>query len=235
MGIDSIKGNMYEWISKTKNPIAGVCEYSCRYCFVESLKKRFPVIRNKYTGEIRLDEKVLSQKLGSGKFYFIQSMGDLFAENVPDHIIVEVLKWLNKYPDNTYLLQSKNPARIIDFVDQLPKDVFIGTTIETNRTQYHESKAPSYMERAKALGELRSLGFDTMVTIEPIFDFDLDELVEIIMTANPKWINIGADSKGHNLPEPSKDKVKKLIETLQSKTDVELKRNLDRILEGIPS
>ena len=67
---------------------------------------------------------------------------------------------------------------------------------------------------------------------EPIFDFDLDELVKLVVTANPEWINIGADSKKHNLPEPSKEKIKKLITTLQLKTDVKLKDNLKRIMDS---
>ena len=177
----------------------------------------------------------MRNKLGENRVIFVCHTIDLFASNVPTKWIKRVLAHCCKYPANRYLFQSKNPARIIDFAKQLPPDVFLGTTIETNRSEYYESKAPSYMERAKALGKLSEMGFETMVSIEPIFDFDLDELVKIVMTANPKWINVGADSKGHNLPEPSKDKVKKLIETLQSKTDVELKRNLDRILERIPS
>jgi hypothetical protein len=43
-----------------------------------------------------------------------------------------------------------------------------------------------------------------------------------------------ADSKGHDLPEPSKEKVVKLVELLKQKTKmgsaIELKRNLNRIL-----
>lgn len=114
-----------------------------------------------------------------------------------------------------------------------PSNVLLGTTIETNRTNYYESKAPTFKERAEALAELNKLGYETMVTIEPLMDFDLDELVDLVITANPVWVNVGADSKGHDLPEPSPEKVKALIDTLKEKTDVELKRNIDRILEDL--
>jgi len=184
-------------------------------------------------GELRINEKSMRDRLGEDRVIFVCHTIDLFADDVPNEWIERVLAHCCKYPKNRYLLQSKNPKRILNFANKLPDDVFIGTTIETNRTEYYESKAPPYIERAEALGELSKMGFETMVTIEPIFDFDLDELAEIVITANPKWINIGADSKGHDLPEPSREKVKQLIEILQSKTDVELKRNLDRILEDI--
>ena len=73
-----------------------------------------------------------------------------------------------------------------------------------------------------------------MVTIEPIFDFDLDELVDLIILANPEWVNIGADSKGHNLPEPSEEKMKDLIKALGKSTRVKLKGNLKRITKPTP-
>ena len=181
-------------------------------------------------GDLRINEKDMRNRLGENRVIFVCHTGDLFANNVPAEWIERVLARCCEFPKNRYLFQSKNPARIIEFADKLPKDVFIGTTIETNRTEYYESKAPSYTDRAKALGELSKMRFETMVTVEPIFDFDLDELVEIIMIADPKWVNIGADSKGHDLPEPSKEQIKELVSTLKSKTKIELKRNLDRIL-----
>ena len=46
----------------------------------------------------------------------------------------------------------------------------------------------------------------------------------------PSWVNIGADSKGHGLPEPSRDKVVALIERLSQVTEVKQKPNLKRLL-----
>lgn len=44
---------------------------------------------------------------------------------------------------------------------------------------------------------------DTTVSIEPILDFDLNVMIEWIKQLQPKFVSIGADSKRHNLPEPS--------------------------------
>jgi len=220
MALRKQKGNMYEFVTHVWSPLRGKCEHDCDYCYMKKFEQK----------EMKLDMKDLMTPLGKDRIIFVGHTVDLFASNVPTEWIELILTQLRAYPKNRYLLQSKNPARIIDFADQLPPDVFLGTTIETNRTEYYESKAPSYIERAEALGKLSEMGFDTMVTIEPIFDFDLEELVDIVITANPGWINVGADSKGHDLPEPSAEKITALITTLQSKTDVELKRNLERIL-----
>jgi len=70
-----------------------------------------------------------------------------------------------------------------------------------------------------------------MVSIEPIMDFDLDVMVDWMRQIKPEFISIGADSKGHKLPEPSTDKVQALIEALKEFTSVRCKPNLKRLLD----
>lgn len=213
------KGNMYEFVTHMWGPVRGKCSHDCSYCYM----KKWPL------PPLHIDERDLLQTdLGKGNFIFVCHTIDLFAADIPSGWILKVLSQLRAYPKNKYLLQSKNPERFLDFISKYPCNVLFGTTIETNR-DIVKSKAPPYIERAEALARLHEMGFETMVTIEPIFDFDLDELVALVITANPKWVNIGADSKGHKLPEPSKEKVKMLIKALKEKTAVELKRNLKRI------
>lgn len=212
-------GNMYEFVTHTWSPIKGKCSHDCSYCYMKKWGPQKP---------LRLDEKDLETNLGSGNFIFVGHTIDLFATDVPAEWIQRVLDRMIVHPTNKYLLQSKNPKRFLDFISQYPYKVLFGTTIETNR-DIVESKAPPVSQRAMALAELSHKGYETMVTIEPIFDFDLDDLVDLIVLANPEWVNIGADSKGHKLPEPSKDKVKSLVQALEEKTQVKLKGNLDRI------
>ena len=71
----------------------------------------------------------------------------------------------------------------------------------------------------------------TYVTIEPIMDFDLDEMVDIIHTCEPTQVNIGADTGNNNLPEPSRDKLIALIEALKTFTIIDQKKNLGRLLK----
>lgn len=217
---------MYEFVDDTINPVCGACSHKCKYCYVEKMKKKFPVIKEKYSGEIRLDKKVLKKNLKSGLFYFIVSMGDLFAENVPESIISEVLWWLKKHPDNTYLFQSKNPVRFLDFKYDFPDNTIFGTTIESNRDYPELSKAPKIIDRVDAMISLACEDFKTMVTIEPVLDFDVDTMALIINNMEPKWTNLGADSGGHKLPEPSKEKLLELIDRI----DIRQKKNLKRLL-----
>ena len=72
--------------------------------------------------------------------------------------------------------------------------------------------------------------YETMITIEPILDFDLNEFVEMLIDVNPTWINIGADSGNNNLPEPSPEKIIALINALPN---IKIKNNLKRLVKWI--
>lgn len=68
------------------------------------------------------------------------------------------------------------------------------------------------------------------ITIEPVLDFDVSILVGWIARINPEFLNLGADSKNHHLPEPSVEKIEALIAELK-KHGIELreKHNLQRL------
>lgn len=220
MGLNKQKGNMYGFITHTWNTVKGKCEFDCSYCYM----KRFP------QKPVRFDEKELKTDLGTGNFIFVGSSCDMFAPGIPDEWIERILGYLvakQKRTNNTYLFQSKNPARFIEFLGRFPVNPIFGTTIESNFDYPEISKAPPINERVFYMHKLSSLGYRTMVTIEPILNFDVGPLVEMIQKINPEWVNIGADSGNNNLPEPSKKKIAQLIYQLP---DIKIKTNLKRLL-----
>jgi protein gp37 len=219
-------GNMYEgW--ETFNPLAGPCEHNCSYCSRISWMNRFEAHRQKYTGVLRLNPKAMNKNLGNGKKYFVVSQGDLFAKNVLNQDILQILEYCG-YFDNTYLFQTKNPERFQDFIRHFPQKSILCTTIETNRYYPQMGNTPLPVLRADAMSQIK--GFKKFVTCEPLFDFDLDEFVELLKWTGAVQINVGADSKKHHLPEPSKEKVWALIAELEKFTLVLNKTNLNRLL-----
>ena len=208
------KGNMYGFVTHTWNPIKGKCSHDCSYCYMKFYKQK----------PLHLVEKELEDDLGSGNFIFVGSSTDMFADDVPREWILKVLSHCNKYPNNKYLFQTKNTRRYADFIGSYPMDNILGTTLESNRSYIQFSKAPDLGAR------ISYMNWDnTMVTIEPIMDFDLIPFIQIINQIKPKWVNIGADSKGHKLPEPSEEKIRSLINQLRQFTEVKLKPNLARL------
>jgi hypothetical protein len=152
----------------------------------------------------------------------------MWAEEIPDAWIAETLHRCMDF-NNTYLFQSKNPRRFSDFFNHLTTDTKFCTTIETNRFyDKHMGNTPGPKDRAYFMSEWP---FDRYVTIEPIMDFDLWELVEIIKMIEPKQVNIGADSGNNGLPEPSREKLLQLIDALKDFTVIDQKRNLSRLLK----
>jgi hypothetical protein len=180
---------------------------------------------NKYSGEPRLDEKILKKKVQHGT-YFLCSCNDLFAD-VPDNIIVDILEWAREQ-NCAWIIQTKDPLRMLNYDYLLPENSIVGTTIETNRSTVHISKAIPPASRAEYISRFRP---KTFVTIEPILKFDLEPFLGLIKTANPCWINIGADSKNSGLPEPTKQEVEALITGISVMgIPIRKKTNLDRIL-----
>lgn len=218
MALNKQRGNMYPWITHTWNPIRG-CEHDCIYCYVKSL--------HDYDTTPRYVEKCLSDNLGEGRKIFVCSTGDMFGNWVPAKWIEAVLAYCHRFPHNTYLFQSKNPIRFLEFISHFPIYTIFGTTIESNRYIPEISKAPDVSCRMLTMKQFGDK-YDKMISVEPIMDFDVDIMLDWIHTINPKFVSIGADSKGHNLPEPSADKVQRLIAGLGA-VEVKLKPNLRRL------
>lgn len=227
---------MYKFNSElyTYNPIKGECIHDCSYCFMKSIRHRF-----KQDPTLRLDAKELRANLGQGHYIFVDSSSDACAADVPTAWIIKVLDHLNRYPDNEYMLQSKNPARFLEFVDhKFFKDckdkLVLCTTIESHSDYPNVSKAPLIAERVAAMNELSDLGFQTMVTIEPIMDFyNPATFASMIETIHSIQVNIGANtSKTVKLKEPSRDKILALIAELEARgITVHQKDNLARLLK----
>ena len=226
MALNISKGNMYPGV-KTWNPLAGKCPHECTYCSTNSLM-RYPIIKAKYSGELRIDYKTLSKNLGKDKTWFVCAQNDLFAESVPFEFIAQILGQCYRF-DNTYLFQTKNPYRFIEYSNLFPDKTILCTTIETNRWYPDDmGKSPKPFERSVAMSSLPE--FHKQVTIEPIIQFDLEEMIMLIKQAKPDSVNIGADSKNNHLPEPPKEKILELIKELEKFTSIDQKRNLGRLL-----
>ena len=234
MALNKSKGNMFNWITHTWNPIAGHCSHVCSYCSTNKLKARYDVLKDKYSGPMRLVEKELIS-LGKDKIIFVAAQNDLFAKEVNSGIIKIILDHCNKF-DNKYLFQTKNPERILDFIDHpifnLHKAV-IATTIESN-IFYKKimGNTPTPFNRALAIAKINnrmSNKIPIYITIEPIMKFD-ENLLDLIEHCNPSQVNIGADSGNNGLPEPNRDNINWLIDNLSKFTKVKTKDNLKRLL-----
>lgn len=222
MPLNKQKGNMYGFITHTYNFIKGICRHDCYYCY---MRKWWPRMT-----EPRLDAKSINAVLGQGRNIFIGSSIDMWEQYIPDAWINTVLHICRKF-DNHYFFQSKNPGRFKDWV--FPEKTTLCTTIETNRLPA-KLFLGNCVPPEKRLFDFWEFETDIpkMLTIEPVMDFDLDIFINWMYKINFTQINIGADSGGNNLPEPSPEKLKKFITALKAGgLNVYLKDNLKRIMK----
>jgi hypothetical protein len=175
----------------------------------------------------RLDAAELTSYLECSNFIFVGSSIDMWAEDIPSDWIRIVLDCCNKAA-NKYLFQSKNPSRILEFITHPVFHRSVAcTTIETNRS-YPDvmCNSPVIEERVRAMEKIADLGIETYVTLEPLMQFDLDELVGYIKRCKPKQVNLGRNTNRKiEIPEPTAGEVKALVAELGKFAKVEIKKN----------
>lgn len=197
------------------------CEHECSYCWSEILKKG----RLKNTAKYRdlsvpkLVEKEFSKRFGSLDFVFVEPMGDLFGDWIPEEMIMRVLTFMQNH-SGKWLLLTKNPKRMWMFKHHIPtRRATVGITLETNRVTSAFSKAPVPLHRAISFSQFAYYGQDVQrfICIEPIMDFDLADFVQLIAICQPQKVAVGYDNYPNRhpaLPEPELAKTRDLIKHL---------------------
>lgn len=227
---------MYNFRSEiyTYNPIKGACSHDCSYCYMKPIQCRYH-----HDLTLRLDQKELKTNLGKNRFIFLGSSTDMFAADVPSGWIEATFDHLCKFPDNEYMLQSKNPARFLEFANHklyanLKELLIYCTTMESDINHKGVSVSPVIADRVVAMQKISSLGLKTMITIEPIMKFsDATKFAGLLASVNPIQVNIGANTNRQiKLIEPTKDEVLALIKELENHNiTVHQKDNLGRLLK----
>jgi hypothetical protein len=217
-------------VTHTHTHLGGECPHKCVYCYVDHGFMGTPRPK-RYCGPLRLIESEFKVNYGTGKTIFIEHKNDLFCKDVPEDFILRILAHCNQFPENTYVFQTKNPARYLEFNQDgiWPDNSILGCTIESNIDHPNISNAPPVRDRMRAMCRLRRRKF---ITIEPVLDFSPITLAAWIANIEPEFLNLGADSKGHNLPEPSIEKINELVkELMEYGIDLREKHNLQRLMK----
>ena len=123
-------GTGIEWADATWNPIIGCTRVSsgCMKCYAERMALRFAGPDGRYeglvkkvgdeprwTGEVRLVDSVLAKPLSwrRPRRIFVNSMGDLFHEKVPDEWIDQAFGVMALAPQHQFLILTKRPERML--------------------------------------------------------------------------------------------------------------------------
>ena len=109
-----------EWTQNTWNPVTGCTKISdgCKNCYAYSLTNRLKLMGNhKYENgfNVTLHEKCLRDPLKWKKpsLIFVNSMSDLFHEDVPTEFIQKVFAVMNEASWHTFQVLTKRAERLV--------------------------------------------------------------------------------------------------------------------------
>lgn len=122
--------NGIEWTDETWNPLRGCSRVSegCRHCYAEGVARRFSgpglpyeglIARGgQWNGQIKLVPELLDQPLRwrRPRRIFVNSMSDLFHENVPTEFIDQVFAVMAMADEHTFQVLTKRPERMRSYL-----------------------------------------------------------------------------------------------------------------------
>jgi protein gp37 len=127
-----------EWTDKTWNPTTGCDKVSpgCRYCYAEALTERFP--QSFPEGfKLTLHPERLEQpkRWRTPSRIFVNSMSDLFHEDVPFSYLQEIFGIMRETPWHVYQILTKRDRRLLELAPKLEwcENIWIGVSVENQR------------------------------------------------------------------------------------------------------
>ena len=154
MGLHSL----IEWTESTWNPTTGCTKISlgCKNCYAERIAYRLQSMGNpSYVNgfSITCHNHMLYQpiKWKKPQRIFVNSMSDLFHENIPNEFIFKVFEVMNRANWHQYQVLTKRSERLLDLNKQLnwQPNIWIGVTVEASMYKYrieHLKKTDAYIK-----------------------------------------------------------------------------------------
>lgn len=176
-----------EWTEMTWNPTTGCTKVSpgCKYCYAEVMAHRLKAMNMAgYEKEFKLtlqpDRIGHPLKRKKPTVYFVNSMSDLFHEDIPDEYLDRVFSMIEQTPHHTYQILTKRADRLNDYFRcrVCPDNVWLGVSVEDRK---YGLPRIAYLRQVDA--KVRFL------SVEPL----LEDLGRIDLT-DIHWIIVGGES-----------------------------------------
>src|SRR5574341_99141 len=175
-----------EWTEATWNPATGCSKISdgCANCYAERLAHRLKAMGNRrYANGFALtphhDLIDLPLKWREPKFVFVNSMSDLFHEEMPLSFIQSVFKTMEKADRHVFQILTKRSHRLLEVSNKIswPSNVWMGVTVESHKYTHRISDLQRVPAKMKFL------------SIEPL----LSHIPELPLSGID-WVIIGGES-----------------------------------------
>ena len=175
-----------EWTEVTWNPITGCTKISdgCANCYAEKFARRLqamgnPRYQNGFVPTVHEDLIDLPKTWRTPRKVFVNSMSDLFHDDVPDEVILRIFDTMNETPQHQFQVLTKRPDRLVNLNQRITwtENIWMGVTIESDR----------YLARADLLRQTNA--FIKFISAEPLLSSIRDINLERI-----DWLIVGGES-----------------------------------------
>src|SRR2546427_3848958 len=131
-----------EWTESTWNPVTGCTKISpgCKHCYAERMALRLQMMgQPNYVNGFKptLHEHLLALPLSWKKpqMIFVNSMSDMFHEQVPVKFILRVFEVMRRASWHTFQVLTKRSARLRQLYPEIdwPSNVWMGVSVESER------------------------------------------------------------------------------------------------------
>jgi protein gp37 len=131
-----------EWTEMSWNPVTGCSKISqgCKNCYAERMALRLQAMgqeRYRKGFRVNLQPDALDQpdKWTTARTIFVNSMSDLFHENVPTSYIEKVFATIQRNPHHTFQVLTKRSGRLAALASRLtwPHNLWMGVSVEDSR------------------------------------------------------------------------------------------------------
>lgn len=124
-----------EWTDRSWNPVTGCDKVSpgCTHCYAEAITKRFKNgFPNGFDLTLYPERLEIPTKWKKPCKIFVNSMSDLFHEDVPLDFIQKVFDVMRGTPRHTYQILTKRADRLAELAPKLEwhSNIWIGVSIE---------------------------------------------------------------------------------------------------------
>lgn len=134
-----------EWTEKTWNPTTGCTKISpgCINCYAETLSNRLKAMgvekyKNGFELTVHPEEFDKPYMWKKPSMIFVNSMSDLFHEDIPPRVIKNVFEVMNKCDQHVFQVLTKREKRLLELSKQLnwTPNIWVGVSIEEESYKY---------------------------------------------------------------------------------------------------
>jgi len=134
-----------EWTQSTWNPITGCTKISlgCANCYAERMARRLqtmgqPNYANGFSVTVHERTIELPLRWKSPRNIFVNSMSDLFHEDIPEHVVDRIFEVMNRANWHRFQILTKRSNRLFRMDAQLrwAPHIWMGVTVESHAQEY---------------------------------------------------------------------------------------------------